>query len=45
MADMPDNVNHPDHYQGSIECITAIHAPLTPEEFRDFCKGNVIKSA
>ena len=42
---MPDNVNHPDHYQGSIECITAIRAALTPEEFRGFCKGNVIKYA
>ena len=42
---MPDNVNHPDHYQGSLECITAIRAALTPEEFRGFCKGNVIKYA
>lgn len=42
---MPDNVNHPDHYQGSLECITAIRAALTPEEFRGFCKGNVLKYA
>lgn len=28
---------------GDIECIDAIKAALTPEEFRGFCKGNVIK--
>lgn len=39
-----DPVNHPPHYkQGEIECIDAIRAALTPEEFRGFCKGNVIK--
>ena len=39
-----DNVNQPAHYtSGSIECIDAIRAALTPEEFRGFCKGNVIK--
>lgn len=39
-----DNVNQPAHYTGgSIECIDAIRAALTPEEFRGFCKGNVIK--
>jgi len=38
-------VNSPDHYvaQGSIECIEAIEAQLTPEEFRGFLKGNVAK--
>ena len=41
---MTDNVNHPPHYTtGGIECIDAIEAALTPEEFRGFCKGNVIK--
>jgi hypothetical protein len=35
-----------DHYRkGCIECIDAIRAALTPEEFRGFCKGNVIKYA
>jgi hypothetical protein len=35
-----------DHYRkGSIECIDAIRAALTPEEFRGFCKGNVLKYA
>lgn len=39
-----DNVNRPTHYTaGAIECIDAIRAALTPEEFRGFCKGNVIK--
>lgn len=39
-----DNVNQPAHYTGgSIECIDAIRAALTLEEFRGFCKGNVIK--
>jgi len=40
----PDMVNEPPHYtQGGIECIDAIRAALTPEEFRGFCKGNAIK--
>ena len=40
-----ETVNHPAHYQGDgdIECIDAIEAALTPEEFRGFCKGNVFK--
>lgn len=39
-----DPVNHPDHYTaGAIECIDAIRAALTPEEFRGFCKGNALK--
>jgi hypothetical protein len=33
-----------EHYrEGDIECIDAIRAALTPEEFRGFCKGNIIK--
>ena len=41
---MIDNVNHPEHYtSGAIECIDAIEAALTPEEFRGFCKGNALK--
>lgn len=39
-----DMVNNPPHYkQGDIECIEAIKAALTPEEFRGYCKGNAIK--
>lgn len=40
---MSDNADRYDH--GEIECIDAIKAALTPEEFRGFCKGNVIKYA
>lgn len=39
-----DMVNSPPHYkQGDIECIEAIRAALTPEEFRGYCKGNILK--
>lgn len=38
------NVNHPSHYtQGDIECIDAIRASMTPEEYAGYLKGNVIK--
>ncbi len=40
---MTEQVNHPAHYAGSIECIDAIQAALTPEEFAGFCKGNALK--
>lgn len=34
----------PNHYtNGNIECIDAIRAALSPDEFRGFCKGNVLK--
>lgn len=37
-------VHAPEHYRkGGIECIDAIRAALTPEEFRGYCKGNAIK--
>ena len=39
-----DVVNHPAHYtEGSIECIEAIEAQLTPEEYKGYLKGNVAK--
>lgn len=39
-----DLVNQPPHYrQGEIECIDAIEAALTPEEFQGYCKGNALK--
>lgn len=39
-----DVINHPAHYTaGGIECIEAIQAALTPEEFRGYCKGNALK--
>jgi len=40
----PDMVNHPPHYTaGGIECIDAIRAALTPDEFRGHCKANAMK--
>jgi hypothetical protein len=39
-----DPVDHPSHYtSSSIECIDAIRAALTPEEWRGYIKGNVMK--
>lgn len=39
-----DDVNHPSHYtDGAIECIEAIEAQLTTEEFRGYLKGNIAK--
>jgi len=39
-----DMVNHPPHYKvGGIEVIDFIKAKLTPEEFRGYLKGNVLK--
>lgn len=41
---MSDAVKQPAHYTaGEIECIDAIRAALTPEEFRGYCKGNALK--
>ena len=40
----PDMVNHPSHYnQGGIETIDLIKLMLTPEEYRGYLKGNIIK--
>ena len=39
-----DLVNSPPHYsQGKVECIAAIEAALTPEEWRGFLKGQILK--
>ena len=39
-----DVVNHPPHYtDGGIECIEAIEAQLTAEEYRGYAKGNIAK--
>jgi hypothetical protein len=39
-----DSVNHPPHYvDGGIECIEAIEAELTTEEYRGYLKGNIAK--
>jgi hypothetical protein len=37
-----DPIN-PDHYKNSVETIDAIEASMTPEAFRGYLKGNVIK--
>jgi hypothetical protein len=40
---MTDDIN-PTHYrQGAVECIDAIKAALTPEEYRGYLKGNILK--
>jgi hypothetical protein len=40
-TEQPDSPN--DHYrQGDIECIDAIRAALTDEEWRGYCKGSII---
>jgi len=38
-----DLVNKPDHYQGTVECIDAIEASLSPEAFKGMLKGNCMK--
>jgi hypothetical protein len=39
-----DPVNHPKHYNtGSIECIEAIEASMSPLELKGYLKGNVLK--
>ena len=42
-----DAVEHPSHYAGNggIECIDAIRASMSTEEFCGYCKGNVLKYA
>jgi hypothetical protein len=41
-----DPVNHPAHYKvGGIETIDFIKAKLTPEEYRGYLLGNVLKYA
>lgn len=43
-APQSSEVDHPAHYNaGGVECIDAIQAALTAEEFRGFCKGNALK--
>tara|TARA_R100001510_G_C7496164_1_gene101809 strand:- start:34 stop:300 length:267 start_codon:yes stop_codon:yes gene_type:complete len=41
---LDDPVNKPTHYNhAGIECIDAIRAALTPEEYKGYIKGNNIK--
>lgn len=39
-----DPVNHPDHYtSGEVECIEAIKSALSPEEYRGYLRGTMMK--
>ena len=39
-----DNVNRPSHYaSGEIECIYAIKAQMSSEEYQGYLRGNVVK--
>lgn len=39
-----DKVNHPNHYnQYGMETIKAIEKQSTPDEFRGYLKGNILK--
>jgi len=39
-----DVVNRPEHYrQGGLECIEAIEASMSREEFQGYLKGNIEK--
>lgn len=39
-----DDVNHPSHYtRGGIECIKAIEASMTPEEYVGYLKACIMK--
>lgn len=41
---MSDDVNKPVHYTaGGVEVIDFIRSVLTPEEFKGYCKGNILK--
>ena len=43
-SNKPDNVNHPKHYlKGGLECIQVIKAQLTPEQYKVYLYGNVLK--
>ena len=42
---MTEKINHPPHYGGDVvyETIKVLKAWLSPEEYKGFLKGNVIK--
>ena len=41
--DVPDNVNHPAHYQGKNECIDVMLAMFGLDAVKGFCKCNAYK--
>lgn len=43
-ANLEDVINKPNHYhKGNIDIYEIMQAKLTPEEYKGFCKGNVLK--
>jgi hypothetical protein len=40
---MKDNVKEPSHYKGEIECIAAIKASMSQQQFKGYLKGNIMK--
>lgn len=38
-----DAVHNPPHYTGAIDCIDALQACLTAEEFEGLCKGSALQ--
>ena len=39
-----DSVNQPAHYNnGKVECIDGIEASMSPDEFKGYLKGNLLK--
>lgn len=43
ICDLLEDQEQNRYTHGDIECIDAIRAALSPEEFRGFCKGNIVK--
>ena len=43
IEDPVDNVNHPKHYEGNIECIDAMREVLGKDGLINFCIGNAFK--
>ncbi len=41
--DVKDNVNHPKHYAGNIECIDAMTQCFGTDNVKNFCKLNAFK--
>jgi len=39
---MSDAINPPHYQRGEVECIDALRACMTPEEFRGYCKGSAM---
>ena len=38
-----DNINHPKHYEGNIECIDAMQEVIGVDGVVNFCIGNAFK--